>query len=790
MTSPTSATAERDPAPQLRWRWPPDRRRYDCSPLTDVERAAIATLGPRLKRWQRPRRKGEEWSAIERLLKPLRDAHATLYLPDHTARWSALLAVANLLHHCLEQGTTFWEWDYATWVHVCDTGRGWRERRPQWAYQGSRHHVMALAYLLGDFTEPLPGAMFRTILAEKMFGPDAVRAALDSVIGAVNGWGYGTTASWQLPNLTCEALIVRRSPDLADLSAEFIDRLRTAPGLSRARRSLFYRLRLALVTLGLIPPTVWRDAPPVADGSGVGAEWKEWIDRWYMTSTLTLSTRRANRCLLFRLGRWLAEHHPDVDSPRHWTRQHCAAFVAHAADMRYGDYTANRNSLIASRIGQPLAPNAKAGYLYAVRQFFRDCQEWGWLPRRFDPGRALRTPPTLKALIGPDPRVIDDKLWAKLIWAGLNVTIEDFPKGLSGAFYPIEMLRALTLTWLFAGLRSDEIARLRVGCIRWQPSTSDDPEGSSADPICLLDIPSNKTGTAFTKPVEPLVGRAIAAWEAIRPQQPKLRDRKTGTLVDLLFCFRARRISGSYINDAIIPALCHKAGIPMADARGRITSHRARSTIATQLYNAKDPMTLFELQAWLGHRSPTSTQHYAKITPTTLTRAYRDAGYFARNVRVIEVLVDRDAVESGAAGAGEPWQHFDLGHGYCTYDFFERCPHRMACARCEFYVPKASARAQLLAAKQNLQRMLLEIPLTDDERAAVEGDDEAVGRLLARLADVATPTGATPRVLNASRPLVMLPMTDGSQSASSAAPAGEEHPAPSIPGTVPPSEPR
>ena len=83
--------------------------------------------------------------------------------------------------------------------------------------------------------------------------------------------------------------------------------------------------------------------------------------------------------------------------------------------------------------------------------------------------------------------------------------------------------------------------------------------------------------------------------------------------------------------------------MPRADARGRITSHRARSTIASQLYNAKEPMTLFELQAWLGHRSPQSTQHYTQITPTRLAQAYADAGYFARNVRTIEVLIDREA---------------------------------------------------------------------------------------------------------------------------------------------------
>jgi hypothetical protein len=150
--------------------------------------------------------------------------------------------------------------------------------------------------------------------------------------------------------------------------------------------------------------------------------------------------------------------------------------------------------------------------------------------------------------------------------------------------------------------------------------------------------------------------------------------------------------------------------VPAVDVRGAITSQRARSTIASQLYNAKEPMTLFELQAWLGHRSPQSTQYYAKISPTTLTQAYRDAGYFARNVRTIEVLIDRDAVASATAAGGQPWQHYDLGHGYCSYTFFEQCPHRMACARCDFYTPKASSRGQLLEANTNLQRMLAAIP--------------------------------------------------------------------------------
>jgi hypothetical protein len=263
--------------------------------------------------------------------------------------------------------------------------------------------------------------------------------------------------------------------------------------------------------------------------------------------------------------------------------------------------------------------------------------------------------------------------------------------------------------------------------------------------VCLLDVPAHKTGAPFTKPVDPLVGRAIETWEAVRPVQPLRLDPRTGEPVPLLFCLRARRVAREYLNHALIPTLCRKAGVPREDARGRITSHRARSTIASQLYNAKEPMTLFELQAWLGHRSPQSTQHYTQITPTRLAQAYADAGYFGRNVRTVEVLIDREIVQNATAASGAPWQYFDLGHGYCTYNFFEQCPHRMACARCDFYLPKASTQAQLLEAKASLQRMLLTIPLTDDERAAVDEGADAVERLLARLADTPTPAGPTPR---------------------------------------------
>ena len=63
----------------------------------------------------------------------------------------------------------------------------------------------------------------------------------------------------------------------------------------------------------------------------------------------------------------------------------------------------------------------------------------------------------------------------------------------------------------------------------------------------------------------------------------------------------------------------------------------------------------------------------------------------------------------------------------------------MACAKCSFYMPKSSSEAQYLEGRQNLRKLMQEIPLTDDEQAAVENDIQAVDKLLNKLTGVATP---------------------------------------------------
>ncbi|HZE16700.1 MAG TPA: tyrosine-type recombinase/integrase, partial [Mycobacterium sp.] len=589
--------------------------------------------------------------------------------------------------------------------------------------------------------------------------------ALASPSEVLDRWGYRHSlgVKHRLRGVFSQALLLNGSPRLDDLDTAAFAALRAHPATDGHQGSMLYALQRVVAALGYCNPPVRTGYNHAPDIEGANPAWTSWIQRWHATSTLTPRVRATIRTQMAKAGRWLAAEHPEITETAQWTRAICAQWVAAVDRMTVGDYVQRRECLTA-HAGAPIAPRTKQGILTATRVFFRDCQEWEWIPRRFDPNRALALPRSVAALIGTNPRVIADEIWAKLLWAGLNLNSADLPGNSADTYYPMELIRAVTLTWLFSGLRSNEISRLRVGCIRWQhaglPIPGDSREILAEDAVCLLDVPVHKTGTAFTKPVDPILGQAIEAWQALRPSQPKRLDRKTGERVDMLFSVRAQPVAKEYINHTIIPALCGKAGVPTADVRGNITSHRARSTIASQLYNAKEPMTLFELQAWLGHRSPNTTQHYAKITPNTLSKAYSEAGYFARNVRAIEVLVDRDAVTSGAAAAGEPWQHYDLGHGWCTYSFFEQCPHRMACARCDFYIPKGSTRAQLLEAKDNLQRIRATIPLSDEERDAVDDGHAALDALLDRLADVPTPAGPTPHQIGARPTPTMLPIAE------------------------------
>src|SRR5262245_51267580 len=734
---------------QEHWTWPIDISAYDRAESISPEE--LETLREIM------RRQGTVgWSPayeikLARLLGPIRD----VLFHTRSARRGGQSIVSNLCREMFRRKATYWAWSTEEWIEVISHSV---------RVEHYRGDFICLAYLLCGFNDIYRvGHFFQPKLASKIFGTDIVAQALTTIREELAKVGYGHGRLIWADRAVAELLLIGRSPYLKDITPETLERVYlNSP--AQSVRAITSAVSHALVALSLIKePLAFRSylTPALkynAPLTGVPPEWADWCLRWRTTTTYQPVTTKHFFPLLLAIGRWLQEKHPEITGPGQWTRETAAECVAMVQGLKIGQYTVVMDRTFPEKVGYPMRPASKAGYLSALRAFFKEIQEWEWIERRFDPRRSFAIPRNLLAQLKPNPRVISDDAWFKLLNAGLNITQADLPQATVRKVYtyPLEMVKAVAATWLFAGLRSDELIRLRVECIRWLSEdvtvtgTGDAlPKGA----VCLIEVPVNKTGNSFTKPVDPLVGRAIEAWVKVRPLQPVALDSKTSEQVHYLFSLRGKRLGHEYVNKTLIPILCRKAGIPESDAEGRITSHRARHTIATQLFNARDPMSLTELQEWLGHSSPHSTQYYARITPTRLMKSYADAGYFNHALRTIEVLIDQQAIKEAAASRGQPWMYYDLGHGFCTYDYFSQCPHRLACARCAFYIPKQSSQAQLLESKGNLLRLKQEISLTEDEIAAVDEGLDLMNKLLDKLADTPTPAGPTPREIRTNNEL-------------------------------------
>lgn len=726
----------------------------DRSPvLSECEHGALDIL-KRLFAQHHGQRPKNTYSDLRRLLLPLEAA-----LDDMKAapapRNSAIRVMTQEL---IERRRAYWAWSQNEWTDVLGATEGNFHKR-NGCHGNCRQYVMALAYRLGRFDrlEDI-GTFFQYRLALKVFGRREVDAAGERVRNEMRSVGLRAKVPRGIKPALYSALLYQRSVSLEDITVETLRRV--ASSEIESMRSGAAALSRILERLGTIEQSFClrqgERRRPIGERRAiedVPHEWLSWCDRWRATAIAAPSSITSTYYGILKCGRWLGDRHPEILSPTQWDRSLALEYAAVVMKMRIGDW-ATPVGAAALRTGDPMKPAAIASHLRCVRAFFNDLQEWEWIAPRFSPAQTLVPSRAILAKIGPAPRVIADDIWAKLIWAGLNLTEKDLKdrskrKGWADQplRYPLAMVRAVAVLWLFGGLRRDEIHRMRVGAIRWSPALGSE----NTSPTCLLDVPVNKTSRAFTKPVDPIVGTAIEGWETERLPHPQSVDDKTGEQVDWLFVYKGRRMALAYINRALVPILCAKGGVPETDARGRITSHRARATIATQLFNAKEPLSLFELQAWLGHKSPQATQFYTAVTPTKLARSFDRAGYFERNVRTIEVLIDQAARRLSSNGLEEPWQYYDLGHGYCTYDFFDQCAHRMACAKCSFYEPKASGRMQALEAQGNLKRMRQEIPLTDTEREAVDDGERLMANLAAGLKRIPTPDGRTPQQIEAER---------------------------------------
>ncbi len=349
-----------------------EKAAYDCtSDLRPRERVALAELVQEIAGTRPWPRKIPE--SLERLIRPIEDA-LTVASSPRRLRTAVLRAMAREIQ---VRGRAIWGWTHDQWVETLGTTevacrirhRGQTDKRQQ---------LMAVAYLLGDFTDwGAIGEVNRLGLARKVFGHQRVDAVAEQVLGAAIRLGYCRKVHDRLQVALCEALLENHSPRLEDLTPERFDALRRERSPSDLRG--WFVLGQALFGLGLFPEaprtlqrgTAWHGA---SYEDKVAGEWLNWCTRWRSTSALSPRTRRSYHRTLFLAGRWLAEAHPEVCSPEHWTRSLAAEYVA-ALDRTTVGQWGNTFALDPATVGKPIAARTKECRLTAVRVFFRDLQE-------------------------------------------------------------------------------------------------------------------------------------------------------------------------------------------------------------------------------------------------------------------------------------------------------------------------------------------------------------------------------------------------------------------------------
>jgi len=669
--------------------------------LSPEEREAISTGYRRSAALDQP-------ESLPSLLLPLQDIASRSSISARLVR-IIILAVLAETHRA---GQPCWLWTQERWLTLCQQ------------HSSGRPLLVAFAFHLGPFPSalslPVHGAP--SLYASAIYGRGFVSHELNRLNDVLISLGYvGQNQKHNLSGMLGVLMLMNNDPQLETFTTDLLWRGQNCHdrGIARVTGKISYALAAMVIIkspLRMRNYKEWHEKPT----EGIAPDWARWCRKWRETSVLRPRSRENQYSFILRCGLWLAREKPEICEPSDWTMETCASFISMVGRLKVDGLSldTHKGGRRSSRSGEPLMPHSRSRFVYAVRRFMLDYESWGWGKLKFSPARHLSTPDTPLFRQGVNPRVIDDPVWLKLVWASLNLRKEDL---LSEIHYPLSMLQAMAVIWTHAGLRQNELIRLAMNCVTPQADDILQENGSAipAGTLCYLSVPAGKTSKAFVKPVSSVVKKYVDIWLSERPQeQAALTDERTGEKVRYLFQNRGKPVGRNIINLTVIPLLCARAGMPVEDSRGPITSHRGRASAVTALASVPQGMSLYELMQWSGHSSPQSTMHYIRIRPTQLAASFVKAD---RVAHMMSVLIDHDPLAVSLTG---PAIYYDLGDSYCMNPFWSNCPHRMACIGCDFNLPKQSARGLLLESKASVKRYLEEVPLTVDERAIVEGDTE------------------------------------------------------------------
>jgi integrase len=303
--------------------------------------------------------------------------------------------------------------------------------------------------------------------------------------------------------------------------------------------------------------------------------------------------------------RWLLSVHPEIESFASVTREHLLEF---ADDL---------NSMVGVNSKRPYSLSAKIGVLSALNVFFRRVSEWAnWEGTREGerngeqeeghgkhelevPNRPLLSRGDLPKRAMYLPRYIPDD------------ELERIMEVIRALECPYQRAALLIARW--SGARRDEIGRLSIDCL-----------GSYPDGTPCLRIPAGKTNRERMVPLHEEAAEAIRYLLSVRPKVGRgLRDSHTGLETHYLFMHYGKRYSSAYLFELPLKRACTVAGLVTPDGRAKVTAHRFRHTVATQL--ARKGAKLNTIMRVLGHESANHTMVYLHISDQEVLDDYSGA---------------------------------------------------------------------------------------------------------------------------------------------------------------------
>jgi integrase len=285
---------------------------------------------------------------------------------------------------------------------------------------------------------------------------------------------------------------------------------------------------------------------------------------------------------LRRFAGWLIEVEPGMTTFADVTRDHLLAYASALNEAR------------GERTGRLLSPRTKRWHLNAVSGFFRDAAGWEWEDM---PKHRLLATHDLPKMPRPLPRYIPDGQLAALM------------EEIRALECPYKRTALLLARW--SGARRGESQRLDIDCLDCYP-----------DGTGRLRLPAGKTRKERMVPLNEEAAEAVRALQAVRASDPDRAffDEPSGSLTRYLFVRHGKPLSSHYLFERPLRAISDALGLAGADGCHKITAHRFRHTVGTQL--AERGAKLHTIMAMLGHASVDMSLVYAQISDREVLRDY------------------------------------------------------------------------------------------------------------------------------------------------------------------------